>query len=123
MRSRSARTAAALTAVRRALCLDGLNLATGRLLELAQALARGFLGIAITTALVFKLQAGPFLRIHRRQLGSLELAIGRGLGREQRRIRPVNPGFGSLNGFGISDGYGDFMRPRDRTDGRRFGRL
>ena len=123
MRPRLTRISAALTAAGRALRGGGLNLATGVFLELTQPLARNFLGIAITTALIFKLQAGPFLRIHRRQLGSPELAIGHGLGQQEIRIRPVNPGLGISNGFGISNRDGDFVRAHDRTDGSRPGHL
>ncbi len=78
MRPRLTRISAALTAAGRALRGGGLNLATGVFLELTQPLARNFLGIAITTALIFKLQAGPFLQSTGVSSGRLNSQLGTG---------------------------------------------
>ena len=56
-----------------------LDFACAGRLQQDEALARGFLRIQIALSFVLDLQAGPFVRIHGLEVGSLELAIGGGL--------------------------------------------
>jgi hypothetical protein len=59
-------------------------------LQPAEALTRGLLGVLVTLPLVFGFQAGPLIRINRLEVGSLVVAIGCALRREQRWIDAVN---------------------------------
>ena len=68
--------------------LDRFDLTEARCLQQDEALARGLLRILITLPFVFDLQAPPFIRIDGLEVGSLELAIGVGLRRQQRRVWP-----------------------------------
>ena len=91
-----------------------LDLAGARRLQQSEALARGFLRIQVALPFVLDLQAGPFIRIDGLEVGSLELAIGDRLRRQQRQGRPPDFWFGISIWFGISTGaYGS-------PDGRRF---
>src|SRR5215218_9277436 len=91
-----------------------LDLACAGCLQQREALARGFLGVLEALSFVLDLQAGPFVRIDRLEVGSLELAIGDGLRRKQCQVRPPDFWFGVSVGFGVSAGaYGG-------ADGRRL---
>src|SRR5277367_6836492 len=94
--------------------LSGLDLAHARRLQQAQALARNLLGILVALPLVVDFQAGPFIRVHRSNVGSLELAVGRRLWREQRRVGPVDERFSIPTGFGV------LMGPHGSADGSCF---
>lgn len=80
---------------------NGLNLAHARLLEQAQTVARNLLGILEALPLVINLQAGPLIRVHNTDIGSLEIAIGRRLRCEQRRVGSVNSQFGISSWFSV----------------------
>ena len=69
---------------------DSISCVLDRGLEQAKTLARRLLGVLITLPLVFGSQAGPFVRVHRLEVGSLVVAIRYGLWREQRRVEPVD---------------------------------
>jgi hypothetical protein len=84
--------------------LNGLNLACARRLEQAQAVACNLLGILVALPLVIDFQAGPFIGIHSLDVGSLELAVGCRLRREQRRVRPVDSRFSISAWFSVSMG-------------------
>ena len=84
-----------------------LDFAAAGRLQQSQALACGFLRIQIALSFVLDVQAGPFVRIDGLEVGSFELAIGGGLRRQQRRVRPPDFWFGISNWFGVSTGaYG-----------------
>jgi hypothetical protein len=53
-----------------------LDFACAGRLQHGEALARDFLGIQVALSFVLDLQAGPFIRVHSLEIGSLELAIG-----------------------------------------------
>jgi hypothetical protein len=91
-----------------------LDFAAAGCLQQSEALARGLLRIQIALSFVLDLQAGPFVRIDGLEAGSFEFAIGDGLRRQQRQVRPPDFWFGISNWFGVSAGtYGS-------PDGRRF---
>jgi hypothetical protein len=71
-----------------------LDLAEARSLQLVEAGPSYHFGIAIALPFILGLQARPFVRIDRLHVGSLELAVGRRLPRQERRGRPVNAQFG-----------------------------
>src|SRR4029079_10140102 len=75
-------------------------------LQQREALARGFLGVLEALPFVLDLEAGRCVRICRLEVGSLELAIGDGLRREQRQVRPPDFWFGVSVWFGVSAGGG-----------------
>ena len=84
-----------------------LDFACAGHLQQGEALARGFLRILVALSFVLDLQARPFIRIDGLDVGSFELAIGGGLRRQQRRVRPPDFWFGISNWFGVSTGaYG-----------------
>jgi len=83
---------------------DRLDFACAGCLQQREALARGFLGVLEALPFVLDLEAGPFVRIDRLEVGSLELAIGDGLRREQRQVRPPDFWFGVSVWFGVSAG-------------------
>lgn len=83
-------------------------------LQQGKALAGGCLRIPVALSFVLDLQAGPFVRIHGLEVGSFEFAIGGGLRRQQRRVRPPDFWFGISIWFGISTGA------HGSVDGRRF---
>ena len=91
--------------------LNGLNLACARRLQQAQALACNLLGILVALPLVVDFQAGPFIRVHSPNAGSLELAVGCRLWCEQRRVGPVDLRFSISTRFSVS------MGPRGSADG------
>jgi hypothetical protein len=64
-------------------------------LQLADALARRLFGILITLPLVFDLQTGPFIRVYRLDVGSLEIAVRSWLWCQEGRVYPT-PRFGML---------------------------
>jgi hypothetical protein len=84
--------------------LNGLNLARTRRLEQVQAVARNLLGILVALPLVIDFQAGPFIRVHSTDVGSLELAVGRRLWCEQRRVGSVDSQFSISTWFSVSMG-------------------
>jgi hypothetical protein len=84
--------------------LDGLDLARARRLEQAEAVARSLLGILVALPLVIDFQAGPFIRVHRTNVGSLVFAVGRRLRGEQRRFGSVDSQFSISARFGVSMG-------------------
>jgi hypothetical protein len=87
--------------------LDRLDFTGAGGLQQSEACARGFLRVQVALSFVLDLQARPFIRIDSLEVGSFELAIGGGLRREQRRVRPPDFWFGISNGFGGSTGaYG-----------------
>ena len=91
-----------------------LDFAFAGRLQQSEAIARGFLRIQVALSFVLDLQASPFVRIDGLEVGSFELAIGGGLRRQQREVRPPDFWFGISNWFGVSTGaYGS-------PDGRRF---
>ncbi|WP_456624681.1 hypothetical protein [Bradyrhizobium sp. URHC0002] len=93
---------------------DRLDFACAGRLQQGEARACGFLRIQIALPFVLDLQAGPFIRIDGLEVGSFELAIGVGLRRQQRQVRPPDFWFGISVWFGVSaDAYGS-------PDGRRF---
>jgi len=55
---------------------DRFDFACAGRLQQGEALARGLLRIQVALSFVLDLQAGPFVRIHGLEVGSLELAIG-----------------------------------------------
>jgi hypothetical protein len=71
-------------------------------LQLAEAVPSGLFGILIALPLEFGLQALPLIRVHRLEVGVVELTAGYRLSRQQRRIGPVNAQFGRWLGFGVS---------------------
>jgi hypothetical protein len=73
-------------------------------LQLAEALARCPFGILKTLPLVFDLQARPFLRVHRLDVGSLEFAVRSRLRYEKGRVRPASAQFGMVAFFGMHAG-------------------
>ena len=81
-----------------------LDFAFAGRLQQSEAIARGFLRIQVALSFVLDLQAGPFIRIDSLEIGSLELAIGDGLRRQQRQVRPPDFWFGISNWFGVSTG-------------------
>ena len=81
-----------------------LDFAFAGRLQQSEAIARGFLRIQVALSFVLDLQAGPFIRIDSLEIGSLELAIGDGLRREQRQVRPPDFWFGVSVWFGVSAG-------------------
>ena len=84
--------------------LGGLNLARARGLEQAEAVARSLLGILVALPLVVDFQAGPFIRVHSTNVGSLVLAVGLRLWCEQRRVRAVDSQFSISTRFSVSMG-------------------
>jgi hypothetical protein len=80
---------------------NGLNLAHARLLKQAQTVARNLLGILEALPLVIDLQAGPLIRVHNTDIGSLEVAIGRRLWCEQRRVGSVDAQFSISAWFSV----------------------
>jgi hypothetical protein len=95
--------------------LSGLDLARARRLEQAQAVARDLLGILVALPLVVDFQAGPFIRVHRTNVGPLEVAVGRRLWREQRRVGSVD------SQFSISTWFSVLMGTRGSADMSRLG--
>ena len=92
---------------------DRLDFACAGRLQQGEALARGFLRIQVALSFVLDLQAGPFIRIDGLEVGSFELAIGGGLRRQQRQVRPPDFWFGISIWFGVSAGaYGSPDRSR-----------
>jgi hypothetical protein len=88
---------------------NGLNLATARRLEQAQAFARDLLGIEVALPLVVDFQVRPFNRVHGPNVGSLEVAVGWRLWCEQRGVGSLDPQFGRSNWllwFSVSMGTG-----------------
>ena len=81
-----------------------LDYACAGRLQQDEALARGFLRILVALSFVLDLQARPFIRIDGLEVGSFELAIGGGLRREQRQVRPPDFWFGISIWFGVSTG-------------------
>ena len=87
--------------------LNRLDFAGAGRLQQGEAIARGFLRIQVALSFVLDLQAGPFVRIDGLEVGSFELAIGGGLRRQQRQVRPPDFWFGISRWFGVSTGaYG-----------------
>lgn len=74
----------------------GPGLASGGRLQQPQPLADGFFSRPVALPLEFDLQPGPLVGIESLQRGPGEFAIGRGLRREQGRIRPANRACGHL---------------------------
>lgn len=85
---------------------NGLNFAHARLLEHAQTVARNLLGILEALPLVINLQAGPFIRVHNTDIGSLEVTIRRRLWCEQRRVGSVDSQFSISTWFSVLMGTG-----------------
>ena len=83
---------------------DRLDFTCAGSLQQDEALAHGFLCIQIALSFVLDLEAGPFIRIDGLEIGSVELAIGGRLRREQCRVRPPDSGLGNTNWFGGSTG-------------------
>ena len=81
---------------------NALDLACARCLQLAQAVSDRRFGILIAFPLELGFQAIPLIRIHRLEIGILELAVGSRLSREQRRVGPVNAQFNSWLCFGVN---------------------
>jgi hypothetical protein len=81
---------------------NALDLACAGRLQLAQAVSCRLFGILKALPLVLGFQPGPFVRVDRSEIGSLEFAIGRGLGCQQQRIGPANAQFGMLQRFDVS---------------------
>lgn len=79
-----------------------LDLTCAGSLEQGEASARGFLRIQVALSFELDLQTFPFVRIDRLEVRSLELAIGGGLRREQRRVRSPDFRFGVSIWFGVS---------------------
>src|SRR5438477_5866402 len=79
---------------------SGIN----RRLEQAKAVARDLFGILVALPLVVEFQTGPFIRVHSLDVRSLELAVGRRLWCEQRRVRSADPQFSRSTRFGVSVG-------------------
>ena len=69
------------------------DLASGRRLQQLQPLARNSLRIPVALPLIFDFQPRPLVGIERLEVRPAEYAIGRGLGREQCRIRPAGGRF------------------------------
>jgi hypothetical protein len=94
----------------------GLNLARARRLKQEEAVARNLLGILVALPLVVDFQAGPFIRVHGTNVGSLVLAVGRRLWCEQRRVGSVDSQFSISTWFSVSMGtdvsYSDLMPNR-----------
>jgi hypothetical protein len=82
----------------------GLDLARARRLEQEEAVARNLLGILVALPLVIDFQAGPFIRVHGTNVGSLVLAVGRRLWCEQRRVGSVDSQFSISTWFSVSMG-------------------
>ena len=84
-----------------------LDFASGGRLQQDEAVACGFFRVQVALAFVLNFQAGPFIRIDGLEVGSFELAIGGGLRRQQRQVRPPDFWFGISRWFGVSTGaYG-----------------
>ena len=83
---------------------NALDLACAGCLQLAQPLSSCLFGILITLTLELGLQAGPLVGVHRLEIGSLELAVGRRLGRKQRRVGPADAKFDRLSRVGVDTG-------------------
>lgn len=69
------------------------GLASESLLQQVQPRAHRSFGTLIALPFIFDLEAGPLIGIECFQFRPPELAIGRGLRREQGRIRPANRAF------------------------------
>jgi len=82
----------------------GLNLARARRLEQEEPVARNLLGILVALPLVIDFQAGPFIRVHSTNVGSLVLAVGCRLWCEQRRVGSVDSQFSISTWFSVSMG-------------------
>ena len=94
--------------------LNGIALACARRLEQAQAVACNLFGLLVALSLVVEFQTGPFIRVHSLDVCSLELAVGRRLWCEQRRVRSADPQFSRSTRFGVSmgaDGSGPDLMP------------
>jgi hypothetical protein len=83
-------------------------------LQQDEALAHGLLRVLVALSFVLDLQARPFSRVDGTEVGAFELAIGGGLRRQQRGVRPPYFWFGISSWFGVSTGA--YRSP----DGRRF---
>jgi hypothetical protein len=81
-----------------------LDFAGAGRLQQGEAIPRGFLRIQVALSFVLDLQAGPLVRIDGLEIRSFEFAIGGGLRRQQRQVRPTDFGFGISNWFGVSTG-------------------
>ena len=81
-----------------------LDFASGGRLQQDEAVARGFLRVKVALTFVLNLQAAPFIRVDGLEVGSLELAIGGGLRREQRQLGPPDFRFDISIWFGVSAG-------------------
>jgi hypothetical protein len=100
--------------------LNGLNLARTRRLEQVQAVARNLLGILVALPLVIDFQARPFIRVDSINVGSLELAVGRWLWCEQRRVGSVDSQFSVPACFSVSMGTDGSCRPDLMPDRNEF---
>jgi hypothetical protein len=83
---------------------DRLDFACAGRLQQSEAIARGFLRVQVALSFVLDLQPGPFIGVDGLEVGSFELAIGGGLWRQQRQVRPPDFWFGISNWFGVSTG-------------------
>jgi hypothetical protein len=105
---------------------NGLDLAHGRGLQQAQAIARSLFGILVALPFEIDFQAGPLLRVHRTRVGSFELAVRRRLRHQQRRVGSVDSQFRILAWFNVSmdaDGsYPDLTLNRNRFTLSRIAR-
>src|SRR6185369_7848509 len=93
---------------------DRFDFACAGRLQQGEALARGLLRILVALSFVLDLQPRPFVRVDGTAVGAFELAIGGGLRRQQRRVRPSDFWFGISGWFGVSAGA--YRSP----DGSRF---
>jgi hypothetical protein len=73
-------------------------------LEQAKTLTRCLLGVLVTLPFVFGFQAGPLIRIHCLEVGSLVVAIGCGLWGEQGWVEPADRSLRKPVLFGGSTG-------------------
>lgn len=97
----SDRAATVLSLPNGPLLRNALDFAGAGGLQLAQAVSSRLLGVLIALPLELGFQASPFIRVHRLDIGSLEFAVGRRLGRKQCRVGPVDAKFGGLLRVGV----------------------
>lgn len=83
---------------------NALDFAGTGCLQLAQAVSCRLFGILIALPLILGFQAGPFIRVHRLDISSVERAVGSRLGRKQRRVGRANAQFDMLPRFGVDTG-------------------
>lgn len=95
------------------------GLASERELQQAQPLADRLFGMLIALPFIFGLEARPLIGIDRFQIQPPELAIGRGLRRQQGRIRPANPAFLHLRVDGRLGRLCRFRRGSGRASAQR----